>query len=275
LELAIRLQQLREESGMDIVALSDRLGFSYNFWSAVEHNRRTLSDERLQALCDVLELDQRDRQELLDLRAAIKERGWWTSYSAVLSDDLTKLIGLEHGAVGVRTYESLVIPGLLQTEDYARALIGYDLGVSFIGVDQLVEVRMRRQQRLAGDGPFQLTALISEAALLQQTGGPDVYRGQLAHLATTIATHPDNVHVRVIPFTASPGGIVGSPTLYLLDFANPKLPTIAWQESITPGRFVGDPVLVRQLNATYHQALASSLSGDESLQLIQRLHELG
>src|SRR5699024_3473198 len=159
-------------------------------------------------------------------------RGCWSPSSALFSDELLRLYGLEYGAHGVRTHESLLIPGLLQTSEYARALISSDLAnIRQVEVDQRVEVRMRRQERLADDNPLQLTAVISEAALLQQVGGPDVRRAQLEHLTDMIDAHPKTLQVNVIPFDVTAGGILGASTFHLLDFVSPQLPSLAWQET--------------------------------------------
>jgi transcriptional regulator with XRE-family HTH domain len=270
-ELSLRLRQRREQLGMDVKTITDRLVFSRNYWSAVENDRKILSEDKLAILLEILEFDDDEQRELLDVRESAKRRGWWARYSALFSEDLLRLYGLEHGAQGIRTYESLLIPGLLQTEDYARSLIASDLAnIRQVEVDQRVEVRMRRQERLAGDDPLHLTAAISQAALLQQTGGPDVLRRQLLHLVSTIEDYPDSVEVRVIPFTATAGGVLGASTFHLIDFASPRLPTLAWQETVTAQGIIDDETQVRDLSMTHAQALTQGLNRQDSLDLIRR-----
>jgi transcriptional regulator with XRE-family HTH domain len=118
-ELALRLGQRREQLGMDVQTITATLGFSRNYWSAVENERKILAEDTLRSVLNAFEFDDEEQRELVALREAAKRRGWWAPYSALLSEGTLRLYGLEHGAQGIRTYESLLIPGLLQTEDYA------------------------------------------------------------------------------------------------------------------------------------------------------------
>jgi transcriptional regulator with XRE-family HTH domain len=274
-ELALRLRQRRDELGVEVKTITQRLGFTRNYWSAVENERKILSEENLIKLVELLEYDADEQQELLDLRAAAKGRAWWMRYSGVLSSELQRLIGLEAGANRVRYYESLLIPGLLQTPEYAKAIMIPSVTELRAEVDPRAEVRIQRQQRLAGDDPMHMTAIISEAALRQEIGGPNVHRGQLLYLARTIEEHPDNIEVRIVPFTAKSCGLFGAATTHLIDFPNPRLPTVAWQESITNRVIIDDPDRVREFAATFDDALRNTLSKQDSLDLINhRIKEL-
>src|SRR5699024_932925 len=115
-ELGLRLRQRREQLGTDVATITQRINFSRNYWSAIENERKILSAEKLRTLLDLYEFDTDEQHELLELREAAKQRGWWSRYSGLFSDELLRLYGLEHGAYGIRTYESLLIPGWLQTE---------------------------------------------------------------------------------------------------------------------------------------------------------------
>lgn len=270
-ELGLRLRQRREQLGVEVKTVTERLGFTRNYWSAIENDRKILADDKLKALLDLYEFDADEQRELLELRAMAKQRGWWAKYSGLFGDELLRLYGLEYGADSIRTYESLLIPGLLQTEAYARALIASDIAnIRQVEVDQRVEVRMRRQERLTGEDPLQLTAVISEAALHQQVGGPQVLREQLLHLVSMIEARPSLVRVHIIPFAVSGGGVLGASTFHLIDFASPRLPTVAWQESVTTQGMVDDETLVRDLSITHAQALNQCLSAQESLELLNK-----
>jgi transcriptional regulator with XRE-family HTH domain len=275
-ELALRLRQRRTELGIDVRTITQELGFSRNYWSAIENERKVLSEEGLIKLVELFEFDRQEREELLELRAAAKERGWWTRFSAVLDDELQRLMGLEFGAHSVRCWESLLIPGLLQIEDYARSLMAPDVNVREVEVEQRVDVRMRRQARLTGDNPLRLTALISEAALHQEVGGRAVLRRQLDHLAKTIEQRSDTTDVRVLPFAASSYGLLGAATVYLIGFENSRLPTVIWQETVTSWGVIDDPTKVRDISGTYRKSLERAQSGRDSLKMIQnRMKELG
>lgn len=270
-ELALRLRQRREQLGMEVKTITAAVGFSRNYWSAVENERKILAEDKLKNVLNLFEFDDEEQREMLDLREAAKRRGWWTRYSALFGDETLRLYGLESGAEAIRTYESLLIPGLLQTEDYARALMTSEITtIRQVEVEQRIEVRMRRQERIAGEDRLHLTAIISQAALMQQTGGPRVLRDQLAHLARLIEEHPDVVDLRVIPFSATGCGAFGASTFHLIDFASARLPTLAWQETVTAGGIIDDENQVRDLSLTYVEALGRTLSARDSLNLINQ-----
>jgi transcriptional regulator with XRE-family HTH domain len=270
-ELALRLKRRRGQLGVEVRTITEALGFSRNYWSAVENERKILSLESLTRIIELFEFDEEEKEELLALRAAAKERGWWTRYSALFDDEIQRLFGLEQGARNVRDYENLLIPGLLQTADYTRAIMTPDVTMRRVEVDQRVEARLRRQVRLTDENdPFTFTAVISEAALRQQIGGPRVLRGQLAHLASLIEQHPESLDIRVIPFTATACGLFGGATVVLIDFGNPRLPTLAWQETVTTWGIIDDPTQVRNLTTTFQDAYRRALGGPESLSLIHR-----
>jgi transcriptional regulator with XRE-family HTH domain len=275
-ELALRIRERRDELGIDIKTITERLGFSRNYWSAVENERKLLSVESLGNLFDLFEFDEQERRELIDLRNLAKERGWWTRYSRLFDGQLQRLFGLEAGAESIRGYENLLIPGLLQTADYARALMTPDVTVRKVEVDQRVQVRLRRQERLRGDNPLSLSIVISEAALLQQIGGPAVLRDQLEHLARNMEENADTISLRIIPFTATSCGLFGASTVHLINFENPMLPTLIWQETVTTWGIIDDANQVRDITSAYDEALKRALSAQDTLKKIRRrIKELG
>ncbi|WP_054815229.1 helix-turn-helix domain-containing protein [Nocardia arizonensis] len=267
-ELVIRLRELREQRGFDSATFARKVGFTPANWSHVEKGRRVLTTTTIGPVLELLEVDGEERAELLTLLDASKRREWWTKSSALIGPELQRLYGMEFGAQSIRSYDSLLVPGLLQTEAYTRALISADVMIRPVQVEQLVAIRLRRQERLRGPQRVELTAVIGEATLLQQTGGPAVLRGQLEHLAALI-DELDNIEVRIIPFAATAGAILGGSSFHLIDFAGEQLPTFGWVESAVFGGGVEDPDLVRDLGFAYLRALEQSLSRADSLALIR------
>ncbi|MEU7629949.1 helix-turn-helix transcriptional regulator [Nocardia sp. NPDC049220] len=268
-ELVLRLRELREQRGFDSAGFAKRVGFTAANWSHVEKGRRVLTTTTIGPVLELLEVASDERAELLALLEASKQRGWWAKSSALIGPELQRLYGMEYGAQSIRSYDSLVVPGLLQTEDYARALISADVMIRPVQVEQLVAIRMRRQERLRGAEAVELTAVFGEGTLLQQTGGPDVLRGQLNYLADLL-DELDTVEVRVIPFAATAGAVLGGSSFHLIDFAGEQLPTFGWAESAVFGGAVDDPDLVRDLSFAYVRAVEQSLSRAESSALIRR-----
>jgi transcriptional regulator with XRE-family HTH domain len=268
-ELVLRLRELREQRGFDSATFAKRVGFTPANWSHVEKGRRVLTTNTIGPVLALLEVDAEEKEELLALLEASKQRGWWTKSSALIGPELQRLYGMESGAQSIRSYDSSIVPGLLQTEDYARALISADVMIRPVQVEQLVAIRMRRQERLRGRDRIELTAAIGEGTLLQQTGGPKVLRGQLNHLARLL-DELDSIELRVIPFAATAGAVLGGSSFHLIDFAGEQLPTFGWAESAVFGGAVDDPEQVRDLSFAYVRALEQSLNRAESLALINR-----
>ncbi|MGK8468911.1 helix-turn-helix domain-containing protein [Nocardia cyriacigeorgica] len=273
-ELALRLRRRRLDLGIGASFITKALNVSAAYWSHIENERNLLPEGKLEQLLDILEIDEDERDELLALREAARTRGWWTRYSALFSDQLLRYYGLEWGARSIRTFESVLMPGLLQAEEYTRALMASATAtVPAVEIEQRVAVRRQRKQRLDGDDPVMLSAVIGEAALMQQFGGAKVLYRQLRHLAETIRRHPDNVEVRVIPFT-SPASVMGGSTFHLLDFDSPRLPTSAWHESAVFGELFTDDAerketRVRDLAFLHDRAISVALDRSASLALIE------
>lgn len=268
-ELSLRLRERRRNLGVDIKELTSELKFSRNYWSAVENDRAVLSAEKLHLLIDLFEFDHHEAKQLLALRDTARKRDWTSQFSAVLNDDMKRFYGLEGGAQRVQAWESMHVTGLLQTEDYARAIIASDPAVTATRAGQLVRVRMLRQHRLRTDDPLALTAVMSEASLWQETGGREVLRDQLLHLVEVSEELPGTVEVRIVPFRASLGGLGGA-TRFLLHFASPHLPILAWQERMDTSESVEEGhELYEHLAIANARALDLSLSREDSLALIK------
>lgn len=268
-ELRLRLNQLRKESGIDDADILTAVGISRPYWSQIVGGTRILTEDKLRALLAVYGCDIAEQDELCGLRVVLKERGWWMKYPALLSAELQRLFGLEYGAESIRCFNSLLIPGLLQSEGYARAIIAANTMIRPFEVDRHLAVRMQRQARLDGEDRLHLTAVFSQAALIQQTGGPDVLRQQLRHLVDLIETHPDSIEIRIIPFTAAEGTALGGSTYHLLDFASTHLPTLGWSETAIQGNIVEDETDTSGLSYAFRQALSQTLGTQDSLALIQ------
>jgi transcriptional regulator with XRE-family HTH domain len=274
-ELALRLRRRREELGVEVRTITQELGFTRNYWSAVENERKILSEESLTKILVLFEFDKDERDELLELRAVARQRGWWSQYSALFDSEVQRFFGLEAGAESVQVWESLLIPGLLQIADYTAAIMQSAVTIRPVEVDQRVAARLKRQERLIGDDPLRLKTAISEAVLRQEIGGPEVLRAQLEHVADVIVSNPDTIEVRIIPFTVTECGLFGAATVNLIDFESGRLPGVFWQETVTSWSVVDDQRQVHDLRTTYGDALKHALSTEDSLHMIRaRVREL-
>jgi hypothetical protein len=219
---------------------------------------------------ETLEFPADERPELRALRAAAKERGWWTRYS-FLSDNLVRLYGMEHGAETIRYYAALVIPGLLQCDAYIRAITESNIFVARADVEQAIDVRKRRQERLFSDDPLRLITVVNEGALHQNVGGPQVRLAQLKHLMALLDDHKEIIDLRVIPFESTSDRVIGSASFHLLNFSSPQLPQLCWQDSQGVLGFLTDEHVIRDMGVIFHQAHTGALSRDDSHALIEGL----
>jgi len=271
-ELALRLTRRRLELDLNVATLAKELGFTRNYWSAIENKRTLPAKEKLQDVVKLLKFDDEAQFELLQLREIARSRGWWDEqpYSSVLSEDTKILAGFEQGATGIRSYESLVIPGLLQTEEYARAVLAADSLHAPATLETRVAARKRRQRRLSGDEPLRLTAVLSETTLLQQVAGPNIQRRQLEYLATLVESRPETLIVQILPFSVFPGGLIGSLSLSFLEFASSHLPVLALQEGYRELLLPEGAELTR-IELAWAAGLDKAVAPDESLDLIRKV----
>ncbi|WP_196812234.1 helix-turn-helix transcriptional regulator [Nocardia sp. CNY236] len=263
-----RLRRRQADLGLIGTKIAKQLGYAPNYWYKIERDRMVLPEDKHVALLDLLEVDGAERKKLLELRALAKTRGWWDEYTGLFNAEHTRLWGLEYGAEEISSFESLLIPSLLQTDDYARNLIAGDqVIVRRPEVRRRVQARMKRQERIGGDDPVRLNVVISEAALHQKIGGTDVLRAQLEHLVKVITIH-DTVEVLVLPFSSSGPALGGAP-FHILDFPGDQAAPLGWHESAVVAEVIEDPTTIETLTAAFGSAAQASLSREDSLARIR------
>jgi transcriptional regulator with XRE-family HTH domain len=198
-ELGARLRALRLAAGLTAEEVAARMEVSAAKISRIETGARGVSIADVRFLCDLYGASESERERLLVLTRESKRRSWWQQHG--LPETVMTYTGLEDAAVGISHYETSLLPGLLQTEHYARAL---SAGIMFdqpsAAVNQIVEARMIRQGRLSERHPPELWVVLDEAALRRIVGGPSVMRDQLEHLVER--AHDPNITLQVIPFDA-------------------------------------------------------------------------
>ncbi|MCP4964687.1 MAG: helix-turn-helix domain-containing protein [bacterium] len=275
-EFAARVRALREARGLGAKVVSDHLGFSRNFWSAVENSRALLSPDHLEALFEILEVGADDAADLTRLLDEARQPGWWQSFTSTSGEDLVRFFGLESGASTIRSYEGRVFNGLLQSREFARNVISASPHISEVDLNRTLDVRMRRQEGvLRGESPPKMIFLMSEAVLMQQFGGPDVLRAQLLHVLDLAEKLGDKLDLRVQRFDVTPLGLSSASTLVLLDFDSPNLQSVVWREAGTPIGLADQAELVDTLKLLFEKALISSCSRAESISLVaQRVKDI-
>lgn len=237
--------------------------------SKAENGRTKLPARDVRAILDYFDVDdERTREALLTLARDAHKRGWWQRYEDTLSPSYLDFVSLEADAAAIRTFETILIPGLLQTEDYARAIItSVPSGPHnpTRDVDQLLTVRMARQRVLTENGPPQLSVILDEAALHHQIGGPATMRAQLERLIET--SDLDHVNIQVQPYDAGAHAgangaftILGFPVLGDLD--------VVLVETLTSGLYLEAESEIRRYNLVFDHLRMSALSAEDSRKLV-------
>lgn len=273
-ELGLRLRERREQLGLTATAVAKRIPCTQTFISMTEAGRPKLTASRLAQLCRIYDIDTEEAAELEQLRLGANEKAWWQEYSGLFSAELQRYFGFEAGAETCLSYEGCLVPGMLQTESYARAVIADGSPyIRLTEVDQRVECRLRRQARVSSPPNLKLVVILGEGALHQEVGGRAVMHEQLDRVAR-LARESEHVEVRVLPFTAGAHPALGGP-FHVLSFASPRLRSIAWCETLTSTAITDDPSQVREYSMAFHYAIERTLTVEDSLQLIgQRAKEL-
>ena len=218
--LRVELRRARDEAGLTQEQVADGLDWSLSKVIRIESGSVGVSTTDLKALLTLYGVPDERITELVELARLARERTWWSGYRKVISQQYYDLIGYESAAGTIRQYENLVLPGLLQTQEYAREYIGKLIAPDRAGdVETLVELRMRRQEILERDDPPLLFFILDESAVRRRIGGPQVMRSQLHHLIG-LANQP-HITIEVVPFTVGINpGLSGSFTI--LEFPSPE-----------------------------------------------------
>ncbi|MFD5871600.1 helix-turn-helix domain-containing protein [Streptomyces sp. NPDC060322] len=232
LVLGAQLRRMRGEAGITPDVAADRIRCSTAKISRMETGHSPCKERDA---ADLLALygvtDDARTAEFIDLVRRSGRRGWWRNYADVLPDWFEPLVGLEEAAASIRTYEGHYVPGLLQTADYAHAVVrsGHSLESEEI-TRRRVELRIRRQELLKRPDAPKLWVLLDEAVLMRPTGGARVMGDQLAHLLEM--TGLPHVIVQVAPFEVTAHTSPGNAITYLR-FAMEGLPDVAYIEHLT------------------------------------------
>jgi transcriptional regulator with XRE-family HTH domain len=264
--LAAELRKLRDESGLSITDVAEKLAWQGSKLSRIETRQLGITAPDLRRLLDVYGVaDEAYRDWLVELARRANERGWWQSYSRqVVPPELSDLIVVEEEAAAIRSYQPELVPGLLQTPGYARAVVrAGDKGPPTAEIGRRVEVRLERQQILGRDEPPppRLHVVLNEAVVRRPVGGPEVMREQLEHLMAE--RDRANVTVQVLPFSA---GVHPAMTgaFIMMNFLDPADPGIVWLENATGSVCIEDPGEVRVYEEYWDDLLASAYSPDDT-----------
>jgi transcriptional regulator with XRE-family HTH domain len=261
-ELGTLLRELRSAKGLTAEQVADRLLMSTSKVSRLETGQRGATARDINDLCDLYEVDDDQRQHLLELASKGKQRAWWQPLALPYST----YVGLEAEASSIRDYGLGFMPGLLQTADYARAIVraAVPTWVPEV-VDQRVQGRMVRQQLLQAENGPHFEAVVDESVLHRVVGSPAVMHAQLERLLEL--SELPNITLRVIPYEA--GALpAGNNKFIILGFAQPAVSDIVFVEGLTGDLYLEDPRDVEIYNTTYRTLVQLASGTDETRDII-------
>jgi hypothetical protein len=268
--LGRQLQTLREQAGMSYDQAAGAIYASPWTLRRMEKAEVGLKLNYVKSLLMTYGItDVREIDSFLDLAREANKPGWWQSYADVLPAWFRVFPGLEQAASLIRGYEPHCIPGLLQTEDYARALnlAGYP-AASREEIDRRVALRIMRQQILTRSDPPTLWVVLDEAVLRRPVGGPAVMRAQLGRIIDAAAQ--PNVTLQVLPFAAGAHPVMYG-MFHLLRFPTAELPDVIYGENLTSAFYLDKPAEL----ATYTEALdrlcAQASPADKTASILRQI----
>ena len=265
-----RLRRLRTELGLTRDEAAQAIRASEWKIHRLENGQVGFKDRDI---IDLLALYQvNDPAEVADFLTLAREAntpGWWQHYGDVLPSWFRTYVDLEQAATLIRTYEGQFVPGLLQTDDYMRAVVrGAHLEESSDEVGRRVRLRMARQILLTREGPPRLWAVVDEAALRRPVGGKEVMRGQLERLIE--ATKLPNVTLQILPFASGAHPAMGS-AFSILRFADRELPDIVYLEHLTSALYLNKPDEVDQYLHVMESICVRAAAPDQTVELLDQI----
>ena len=264
--LALELRRLREAAKLTCEEVAEHLECSASKISRVETGRVSVSPRDVRDMLELYGVPADQRESLVQLARDSRQKGWWHAYSDTMQPQMATYIGLESAASEIRIYEVSLIPGLLQTEDYARAVIRAGMVNSPAeDIERRVSLLMARQPAVIRDDPPKVWAVLDEAALRRRVGGSGLMRLQLEHLLAQAAL--PNVAVQVIPFAGGAHPAMGRPFIILV-FPERVDTDVVYLEDLTSALYLEDVAEVDRYNVFFNHLRATALSFDDSAALI-------
>lgn len=268
--LGLELRRLREASGLTIEVVADRLECSSSKISRIETGHTGVTPRDVRDMLAVYGLAGPAADELVQVARDARQKGWWHLYGTVLTG---AYVGLEAAASSIRSYEVQVIPGLLQTETYARSMLhAGGPGRSDTEVDRRVRVRIARQSLLVQDDPLDLWVVLDETIFHRLVGGSAVMREQLDHLVRSAAR--PNITVQVLPFSAG-AHVAMEGSFTILGYDEPADPDVVFAENAAGGLFLEKDEELQRYHYIFDHLRATAMPPEESVAFIAaRVKEL-
>ena len=271
--LAAELRSYRDRADLTIEEVAQQLEWSTAKISRIENARVSVLPRDVKFLLGVYGVQENGEawEALLALARESRQKGWWHNYGDAIPEGFETYVGLEADATTLRTYESDYVPGLLQTEDYARAVMRATmLTASDEEIERHVAVRMVRQERLTGPGAPEIWAVVSEAVIRRVVSGEPLMRVQLSRLVE--ASKQPNITLQVLPFSVGAhAGMDGA--FMILGFPAPTDPDVTYVHYYTGTLYLEKPEDLARYTLMFDHLRAAALPVGQSRNLIARARD--
>ena len=266
------LRRYRENVGYSLEDAARILECDRSKISRIETGQRGIRPKELRELLTEYGVPASEQLALVAIASRGGRNSWWHPYANILTDaDLDYMI-MESAASEITAYEAQLIPDLLQTDDYARAIAAAEPGYQTDQQreDAVAAKAVRRQVVLSGSAPARLGVILGEGALHQAVGGPDVLAGQIAHLVKLAGDYPA-VTIQVLPFSAGAHAAAGSGSLAILRFPDAPSLGVVYLEALSGGVYLEDQADVARYVRAFALLRAAALSPADSMHLLRNL----
>lgn len=263
-ELGEALRRAREQVGLEREDAARALGCSVSKIRTIERGQVSIRPAELRDLLDEYRVDPAERADMEHLADLARQRKPRTPWGSAVPDRLRRFFAAEETAAVIQVYQPALFHGLVQTESYARAVIGTNSSLSREDADRLVQARLARQALFAAERPPVVHLLLDEHVLHLPVGGREVMAEQVRHVADL--ARRGVVEVRVIPMSVGAHAGVGAPLFTIL--TPPGRPNVVYAETLTDGLFIDDPERIGRYEAVMAEMNATALTPAESLSLM-------
>jgi transcriptional regulator with XRE-family HTH domain len=269
--LSVLLFDMREQAGLSKEEVSGKTGINITTLYRIETAQARPQRRTLMTMLDLYGVTDQQREDALELLSDALKPGMSRPYEASLTDVYAAYINFESEALSARHYQTSFIPGLLQTGQYAIAVIDTSMPkLEASALERRAQARLDRAAVLTKSDPLELWVVLDEAAIRRKVGGPEVMNGQLMRLLEE--TKKKNVILQILPFEAGAHpGMAGSFTL--LDFPNPADPELVYVEGIAGDDLIEGHTEIRRFGVIFDQLRAMALSPRDSMNLINEAAE--
>jgi hypothetical protein len=264
--LGAQLRRLRDLAGVSRDEAGYHIRASGSKISRLELGRVSFKERDVADLLDMYGVTGEQKDQLLQLTHEANATPWWQKYREVVPDWFQVYVGLEEAAALIRIYEVQFVPGLLQTEDYARAVVMQGSpNLSSEEIDSRVAVRMGRQKQFSKENPARLWAIVDEAALRRPIGSRDVLAGQINRLIDV--TSEPNITLQVMPFKHGGHAAEGG-AFTIMRFPEADLPDMVYMEYLTGAHYIDKPEDVELYAAVMERLSVAGTSPEKTRDIL-------